>query len=286
MGSSSKLSRRALVKWGLISAGVPALSKELAPSASAQDAGPERGKIGLVGGRAEEELFPAKGLPGGGQLEIRLTATIYTSDTDQLEVAHRLRPFDLESWITEWTRVAEKNEQLAEKFAGEGLKVSANEYYLRASNFYREACWPQPQAEPRMLSTYKKMRETFDKAWQLTRPPFERVQISYEGKSIDGYFRKPNGPAGKKFPTVIAFQGADTMAEATILGIAGAYVMRGMAYLAMDLPGQGGSLRLKDLHLPPDTEKSSKIFSTTILLFRSGCAGSLGLRTWETPGKN
>jgi len=169
MGLSSKLSRRALVKWGLISAGVPALSKELAPSSSAQDAGPERGKIGVVGGRAEEELFPAKGLPGGGQLEIRLSATIYTSDPDQLEVAHRLRPFDLESWITEWTRVAEKNEQLAEKFAGEGLKVSANEYYLRASNFYREACWPQPQAESRMLSTYKKMRETFDKAWQLTK---------------------------------------------------------------------------------------------------------------------
>ena len=259
MGSSSKLSRRALVKWGLISAGVPAFSKELAPPALAQDAGPERGKIGVVGGRAEEELYPAKGLPGGGQLEIRLSATIYTSDPDQLEVAHRLRPFDLESWIAEWTRVAEKNERLAEKFAGDGLKVSANEYYLRASNFYREACWPQPESEPRMLPTYKKMRETFDKAWQLTRPPFERVQISYEGKSLDGYFRKPNGPAGKKFPTVIAFQGADTMAEATILGIAAAYVARGMAYLAVDLPGQGGSLRLKDLHLPPDTEKIGKV---------------------------
>jgi len=248
-----------LVKWGLISAGVPAFSKELAPPALAQDAGPERGKIGVVGGRAEEELYPAKGLPGGGQLEIRLSATIYTSDPDQLEVAHRLRPFDLESWIAEWTRVAEKNERLAEKFAGDGLKVSANEYYLRASNFYREACWPQPESEPRMLPTYKKMRETFDKAWQLTRPPFERVQISYEGKSLDGYFRKPNGPAGKKFPTVIAFQGADTMAEATILGIAAAYVARGMAYLAVDLPGQGGSLRLKDLHLPPDTEKIGKV---------------------------
>jgi dienelactone hydrolase len=226
--------------------------------ALAQDAGPEGGKIGAVGGRAEQELYPAKGLPGGGQLEIRLSATIYTSDPDQLEVAHRLRPFDLESWIAEYTRVAEKNEKLAEKFAGEGLKVSANEYYLRASNFYREACWPQPESEPHMLPTYKKMRETFDKAWQLTRPPFERVQISYEGKSLDGYFRKPNGPGGKKFPTVIAFQGADTMAEATILGIAGGFVARGMAYLAVDFPGQGGALRLKDLHLPPDTERIGK----------------------------
>jgi dienelactone hydrolase len=258
MSSSSKLSRRDWVKLGLISAGVPAFSSELTP-ALAQDAGPSGGKLGAVGGRAEEELYPANGLPGGGQLEIRLSATIYTSDPDQLEVAQRMKPFDLESWIAEWTRVAEKNEQLAEKFAGEGLKVSANEYYLRASNFYREACWPQPVDGPHMLPTYKKMREAFDKAWQLVRPPFERVQISYEGKTLDGYFRKPNGPAGKKFPTVIAFQGADTMAEATILGIAAAYVARGMAYMVVDFPGQGGSLRLKDLHLPPDTERLGKI---------------------------
>jgi dienelactone hydrolase len=234
------LSRRNLVKWGWMAAG-------LSPLARAQDAG----------GRAETELFPGKALPGGGQLEIRLTASIYTSDPDQLEVAQRMKPFNLDSWIVEWLRVAEKNEQLAEKFAHQGLKVTANEYYLRASNFYREACWPAPVTEPRMLPSYKKMRETFDKAWELVRPPFERVQVNYEGKMLDGYFRKPNGPAGRRFPTVIAFQGADTMAENTIQN-AGSYGARGMAYLAMDFPGQGGALRLKDLHLPPDTERIAK----------------------------
>jgi alpha-beta hydrolase superfamily lysophospholipase len=75
---------------------------------------------------------------------------------------------------------------------------------------------------------------------------------------LDGYFRKPNGgPQGKKFPVVIPFQGADTMAEATILG-GGAYTARGMAYLAIDFPGQGGAMRLHDLHLPPDTDRVVK----------------------------
>jgi len=251
MDSLLNVSRRALVKMGITSAGI-------APFAAlAQDAGPDGGKIGAVGGRAEEELFPGKGLPGGGQLEIRLTATIYTSDPDQLEVAQRMKPFNLDSWIVEWTRVAEKNEQEAEKLAAEGRKITANEYYLRASNFYREACWPQPVTEPRMLTSYKKMRDTFDKAWQLVRPPFERVQIPWEGKTLDGYFRKPGGAAGRRFPTVIAFQGADTMCESTILN-AGGYAARGMAYLAVDFPGQAGSLRLKNLHLPPDTERVAK----------------------------
>jgi dienelactone hydrolase len=190
-------------------------------------------------------------------LEIRLSATLYTSDADQLEVAQRMKPFNLDSWVVEWTRVAERNEQMADQFAAQGLKVTANEFYLRASNFYREACWPQPVTDSRMLPSYKKMRETFDKAWELVRPSFERVRINYEGTMLDGYFRKPNGAAGRKFPTVIAFQGADTMAEATIQN-AGAYMARGLAYLAVDFPGQGGALRLKDLHLPPDTERISK----------------------------
>jgi dienelactone hydrolase len=223
-----------------------------------QDGSAERGARGAVGGRAEQELFPGRSLPGGGQLEIRLSATIYTSDPDQLEVAQRLKPFNLDSWITEWLRVAERNQEAAEKFAAQGFKVTANEYYLRASNFYREACWPQPVSEPRMLPSYRKMRETFDKAWELVRPSFERVKINYEGKTLNGYFRKPNSPAGRKFPAIVAFQGADTMAEATIQN-AGAYVTRGLAYLAMDFPGQGGALRLLDLHLPPDTERIAKV---------------------------
>ena len=252
MDSLLNLSRRALVRWGSLAAGWSGFV-----AARAQDAGAESGTLGAVGGRAEGELYPGKDLPGGGQLEIRLSASIYTSDPDQLEVAQRMKPFNLDSWIVEWLRVAERNEQMADKFAKQGFKVTANEYYLRASNFYREASWPQPVTEPRMLPSYKKMRETFDKAWELVRPPFERVQVNYEGKMLDGYFRKPNGPAGRKFPAIIAFQGADTMAEATIQN-AGAYLARGMAYLAVDFPGQGAALRLKDLHLPPDTERISK----------------------------
>jgi len=243
------LSRRGLVKLGLATAA--------ATAAYAQDGGSEAGVLVRPGGRSDTELFPGKGLGGGGQLEIRLTQSIYTSDPDQLEVAQRMKPYNLDSWVAEWTRVAEKNERMADQLAMEGRKVTANEYYLKASGFYRDACWPQPVDDARMLPSYRKMRETFDKAWKMTRAPFERVQISYEGKMLDGYFRKPGGPANRRFPVVIAFQGADTMAEATIQG-GGAYAARGMAYLAVDFPGQGGALRLLDLHLPPDTERVIK----------------------------
>jgi dienelactone hydrolase len=255
MDSLLNVSRRHLVKLGLATAGLPFFAKA---AAFAQDAGSEGGKKGAIGGRADTELFTGKNLPGGGQLEIRLTQTMYTSDPDALEVAQRMKPFDLDSWVTEWTRVAEKNEEMAQKFETDGFKITANEYYVRAAGFYRDACWPQPVTDSRMLPTYKKARDNFDKAWKLVRAPFERVQVPYEGKMLDGYFRKPGGNAqGKKFPVIIPFQGADTMAEATIMGGA-AYTARGMAYLAVDFPGQGGALRLKDLHLPPDTDRIAK----------------------------
>jgi len=257
MTSPLNSSRRSLLKWGALAAGLPAVSRFMDVSASAQDAGSEAGKIGAVGGRDEGALFPGKNLPGGGQIELRLTASIYTSDPDELEVAQRMKPYDLDSWVAEWTRVAERNEKLAEEFEGQGLKVTAQEFYTRAAGFYRFAAWPQPVTDSRMLPTYKKARAMFDKTWSLGRAPFERVQVPWEGKTLPGYFRKPAGPQGKKFPVVIPFQGADTMAEATIGGGA-QYNARGMAFLAVDFPGQGGALRLMDLHLPPDTDRVVK----------------------------
>src|ERR1700752_2515036 len=103
MDSILNVSRRAMVQWGLAAAGLPVLTRAFRSTALAQDASAEGGKKGAIGGRSEEELYPAKGLGGGGQLEIRLTQSIYTSDPDPLEVAQRMKPFDLESWIVEWS---------------------------------------------------------------------------------------------------------------------------------------------------------------------------------------
>src|SRR5215216_2051990 len=173
------LSRRRMMTWGLASAAAPALANLLGVSAFAQDFGPGAGKLGTVGGRNEESLFPGPGLPGGGQTEIRMVQSVYTSDADELEVAFRMKPYDHESWMSEWARVAERNEELAEGYAGAGLKVTANEFYRRAQEFYSNATLYAPEQHPKQLALYKKYREMFDKAWTLQRPPFERVKIAW-----------------------------------------------------------------------------------------------------------
>jgi dienelactone hydrolase len=248
-----------MMTWSLASAGVPLLSRIFGASALAQDFGPSSGLLGVVGGRDEKALFPGTNMAGGAQTEIRMVQSIYTSDPDELEVAFRMKPYDNDSWITEWSRVAQHNEEIAERFASAGLTVSAAEYYRRAQDFYSNATLYAAENEPRQLPLYRKMVAMFDKTWELQRPPFERVQVTFEGKTLRGFFRKPGGPAGTRFPVVIGFQGADSMAHNTILGGAGSFVSRGMAYLVLDLPGQGWAMRVDHLALPPDTERVVKV---------------------------
>src|SRR4029079_11098877 len=95
MSSLLHLTRRNLVKLGFASAAAAPLAEVLTSSALAQDAGADAGTLRAGGGRAETQLFPGKALPGGGQLEIRLSQSIYTNDPDQLEVAQRMKPFNL-----------------------------------------------------------------------------------------------------------------------------------------------------------------------------------------------
>ena len=248
MGTIRKISRRSAMKWGLLSTGLSLLPKGRLSTALASPA--------QVGGRAEEELFGSKNLPGGGQLEIRMTVSPYSSDLDIVELAERMSPFNPVSWHAEWKRIAEKNERLAEGFEKEGHKVTANEYYLRAAQFYQRAVIYQSEGDPPMLPTFNKLIEMYKRAWQLVPPPFERLEIPFEGTTLPAYFSKPRGNPGQRFPTVYAFGGADS---SLVGGGGGAYTSRGMAYLFLDGPGQGIPLRLKRVYAPPDSERVAKV---------------------------
>ena len=78
MGSESILTRREIVKWGLLSTGAPILSTTLGTAALAQDLGPGNRFVGDIGGRDAEKLYTGYPIVGGGQMEIRLNQSIYT----------------------------------------------------------------------------------------------------------------------------------------------------------------------------------------------------------------
>src|SRR5438477_11745537 len=87
----------------------------------------------------EKALYPAPGLPGGGQLEVRMEISPDHPDPDIRGVARRVKFFNLESWHKEWTEVAKKNEELAASFEQDNRKQTAHEFYLRAADSDRRA---------------------------------------------------------------------------------------------------------------------------------------------------
>ncbi|HEX2228748.1 MAG TPA: prolyl oligopeptidase family serine peptidase [Candidatus Binatia bacterium] len=208
--------------------------------------------------QAEKALYPAPGLPGGGQLEVRMEISQFHPDPDIRSVARRVKFFNLESWHNEWTEVAKKNEELAAGFQQENRRVTAHEFYLRAADFYRRAVVYMPDTDPRMMPTFKKLEENFDKAWSMVPAPFERVQIPYEGQTLPGLFWPGRGKPGTRLPVVYNYGGADGILLRGEDGGAGQYVRRGMSFIDVDGPGHGATLREKKLYAPPDSERVAK----------------------------
>jgi len=208
--------------------------------------------------KTEKALYPAPGLPGGGQLEIRMEISPDHPDPDIRGVARRVKFFNLESWHTEWTAVAQKNEELAAGFENEARRVTAHEFYLRAADFYRRAVVYMPESDPRMMPTFKKLEGSFEKAWSLVSPPFERIQIPYEGHLLPALFYPGRGKAGARLPVVYNYGGADGILLRGEDGGAGQYVRRGMSFIDVDGPGHGSTLREKKLYAPADSERVAK----------------------------
>ncbi len=206
----------------------------------------------------EKRLFPGPGLPGGGQLEVRMEAPLLHPDPDVREVARRYKPYNLDSWHTEWTRMAEKNEALAAGFEEEGRHVTAHDFYRRAAEFHRRALVYMPDTDPRMMQSHHKLKETFDKAWSLVTPPFERVEVPYEGHRLAALFYPARGKSGTRSPTVYNYGGADGILLRGLDGDAGQYVRRGMSFIDVDGPGHGATLREMKLYAPPDSERVAK----------------------------
>jgi dienelactone hydrolase len=206
----------------------------------------------------EKALYPGRGLPGGGQLEVRMEISDKHPDPDIRGVARRVKPYNLESWHFEWTSVARKNEELAAGFEQEGRKVTAHEFYLRAADFYRRAVVYMPESDERMMPTYSKLKETFDRAWALVPAPFEHVQIPYENHMLDGLFFPARGKPGARLPVVYNYAGADGILLRGEDGGQSQYVRRGMSFIDVDGPGHGTALREKKLYAPPDSERVAK----------------------------
>ena len=104
----------------------------------------------------------------------------------------------------------------------------------------------------------KNSKKILTKPGALRTPPFERVEIPYEGHKLPAHFWPGRGKPGSKLPVVYNYGGADGILLRGEDGGAGQYVRRGMSFIDVDGPGHGGTLRHHKLYAPPDSERVAK----------------------------
>ena len=174
--------------------------------------------------------------------------------SEVLQAASRMIPGDLESWHTEWMRIADRNwtRGLAEEKAGH-IRTAMN-CFLRAADYYRQAEFHLEPADPRRLPTFEKMEACSKKFIARLDPPGEAVDIPYEpGKPICGYFVRAPFP-GDRLPVLICMGGLDSIKDEMWFMQAHGALQRGISVLMIDGPGQGGTLRRHKIPTRPDYE--------------------------------
>ena len=132
---------------------------------------------------------------------LRLLGSAASGDAEPGEVlstANRIREGDFDSWTAEWLKTAQRVHEIAERSRERGHRVSAQEAYFRASNYYRAAEFylHGDPSDPRITDFSRSARACFEQALGLTPLAVERVAIPYQGIALPGYFYRADEAGG------------------------------------------------------------------------------------------
>jgi len=170
------------------------------------------------------------------------------------EVCERLmsRQASPHAWEEEWCALGARLEQAGDAASESGHGRTAGNCYLRAGMYYftgERFIYPGE----RKREVGRKSLELQTKGLMQRYSNIERVEVPFEGTSLPALFMKAPG-AVKDAPTVVVFDGMDNCKEMSVLFNGLEFAERGWNTLAIDGPGQGETLRLRDLYARHDYE--------------------------------
>jgi fermentation-respiration switch protein FrsA (DUF1100 family) len=139
-------------------------------------------------------------------------------------------------WCQAWSARAALHEAMGRQALANQKFVSAGEHLQRAGVYYHFAKFLFVHDIPQMKAAHMRAVECRTLALPHLRPAGERVQIPYEHGWLAGILRKPEGV--DRPPVVAMAMGLDSAKEETD-AYEQPFLVRGMATLAFDGPGQG-----------------------------------------------
>ncbi len=173
-------------------------------------------------------------------------------EIDQVCERLRERQGEPDAWREEWCAMGARLEKAADAAEAAGHRVTAGDYYLRAGMYYFTGeRFVTPGAQKREIG--RKAIELQTRGIVRRHPNVERVEVPFEGATLPGLFMKAPG-ASDRAPAVVVFDGMDNCKEMSVLFAGLEFARRGWHTLAIDGPGQGESLRLRELYARHDYE--------------------------------
>jgi pimeloyl-ACP methyl ester carboxylesterase len=165
---------------------------------------------------------------------------------------------DDDAWFEEWTRMGDRIEARGRAEEKNGHRLTAAACLMRAAHYYQTGeRFLQPKSA-RGMDVYRKSVATFRAgAALLQRPRIESVEVPYDGKTLPALFVHPDPEAaGKKpAPAMVFFDGFDITKEIQYFKAIPDLAARGIGCLIVDGPGNGESVRFRDLPLIAETER-------------------------------
>ncbi len=140
----------------------------------------------------------------------------------------------------EFSRAAERREELALEAEKQGHDVEAREHYYVSANFYTNAQLAiYEEGNPRRIALGKKKKASYDRFIEFAEHRIERLELPFEDKSLPALLHFPTRMKLKeKVPCVLFIPGMDGGKEDTPLS-RDPFLERGIALLSIDGPGQG-----------------------------------------------
>lgn len=169
--------------------------------------------------RVRHELMPVAGVP----------------ESDALQVINSVNSLERDEWAQAWAACGDRHLERADALVVADPAAAAREY-RHAWRLFHYARWPVENT-PFKRHVYPRALAAFRNHARLLDPPLEMVRIPYDNQVVTAYLRAPHGTA---MPLVIGISGLDSRKE-DVMSLADAYLARGIALLALDMPGTGES---------------------------------------------
>jgi len=163
---------------------------------------------------------------------------------------------DDSAWFREWTREARSVEDRGRERLDDGHQTSGAQYLQRASAYYHVGeRFLQPKNYEGMETYRRGVNCLRDAAKYIKRPRLEYLEIPYQGTSLPAIYvhAEPANRTGK-VPAVVFFDGLDVTKEIQYFKGVSDLAARGIACLIVDGPGNGESIRFRNLYLRHETE--------------------------------